>query len=811
MKHLKQPDPKIAYEPLATSQDAPKSFISEFVKALLNNKGYQGVVVPRAKPSLEEHIRYLGKLWAVGIVLMVTVTWGMVRLEIFDRPGTAVLAYLLIIVVLSLMDSFVTSAIFSLISVACLDYFFMVPLYSFDISSTQDIVALVTFVATSLVITTLVRRARRFGETQHEQAHLLDLTPDAILVLDVDRVITYWNRGAEKLFGWKRDEAIGKVAHVLLKTVYPAPLGEILEASGRAGRWEGQLIQTTRDGAKVFVESKWILRRDFKGNSIGALESNTDITARKRAEEALRESQAAYLSEAQRLSHTGSFGWDSTTGELTWSEETFRLFEYDNDIKPTLDLAFQRIHPEDRDWVRAALDRAIAHKVPFDIEHRLRTPDGSTKTLHVVGSPSTDETGQIKLVGAVMDVTPRKIAYDALEKSELRYRHLFKFMPISLWKLDVRRLMEMFDELKATGVSDFPSYLADHSDFFQRAMDVIVAEEVNEATVRMFGASSQAELLGSVGRFFKQRPDTMERILESRFNDDPLFEEKSQLVTLDGRLIDVLLTAARTEFGVTLAGLVELTDLVRTQETLERLQIEFAHAARVSTLGELTASIAHELNQPLGAIATNCEAGLRWLDRPEPDLHEVNAAIRRSLADAQRSADIIARIRAMAARRVPERVLMSPHDVILEALQFLRHEVEWRGVTVSHIFSPEVPQVLADRTLLHQVIVNLAVNAMQAMAQIGTVERRITVRTSCLDGGALRCSVEDSGPGIATDHLPRLFESFFSTKQGGMGMGLSICHSIIEAHGGRIGVDNGSIHGGARFFFTLPAADRTLQ
>ncbi|MDH2385507.1 PAS domain S-box protein [Bradyrhizobium sp. CER78] len=811
MKHLKQPDPKIAFEPLATSPDAPKSFISEFVKALLNDKGYQGVVVPRAKPSLDAQIRYLGKLWTVGIVLMTAATWGMVRLEIFDRPGTAVMAYLLIIVVLSLMDSFVTSAIFSLISVACLDYFFIVPLHSFDISSTQDIVALVAFVVTSLVITTLVRRARRFGETQHEQAHLLDLTPDAILVLDVDRVITYWNRGAEKLFGWKRDEAIGKVAHVLLKTVYPAPLGEILETSGRAGRWEGQLIQTTKDGAKVFVESKWILRRDFNGNSIGALESNTDITARRHAEEALRESQAAYLSEAQRLSHTGSFGWHYQSGELNWSEESFRIFGYDKDIKPTLALAVQRIHPEDRERVRAALNRAIARKEPLDIEHRLKMPDGSIKVLHVVGRPLTDERGNIELIGAVMDMTSHKVAYDALENSELRYRHLFKFMPISLWKLDVRRLMEMFDELKAAGIADFPAYLADHPEFFQHAMNVIVAEEVNEATVRMFGARSQAELLGSVGRFFKQRPDTMVRILESRFNDAPLFEEKSQLVTLDGRLIDVLLTAARTEFGVTLAGLVELTDLVRTQERLERLQMEFAHTARVSTLGELTASIAHELNQPLGAIVTNCEAGLRWLDRPEPDLQEVYAAIRRSLLDAQRSADIIARIRAMAARRVPERVLMCPHDVILEALQFLRHEVEWRGITVSHVFAPEAPQVLADRTLLHQVIVNLAVNAMQAMAEHGTAERRITVRTSRLDGGSLRCSVEDSGPGIATVHLPHLFESFFSTKQGGMGMGLSICHSVIEAHGGRMGADNGSVHGGARFFFTLPAADETLQ
>jgi len=812
MEQLRLPDTTSEREPaLAGLRPAPASFISEFVGALLNRAPYQRISVPKPLPGPAEQVRYLATLWTVGLILMTAATWGMVKLAIFDRPGTAILVYLLIIILLSLMDSFITSAIFSLIAIGCLDYFFMLPLYSFEFASAQDGVALIAFLATAFAITTLVRRARQFGETRHEQARLLELTPDAILVLDVNRVITYWNRGAERLFGWTQEEAIGKTVQLLLKTVYPAPLQEIVAASNRDGHWEGELMQTTRDGAQVVVASKWISRRDVRGNLIGTFQSNTDITARKRAEAALLKSQAAYLSEAQRLSHTGSFGWSVTTGELAWSDESFRIFGYDRAIKPTLELAFERVHPEDRDMVKATLERAITHRQPLDFEHRLQMADGAIKTLHVVGHPSADEFGNLRLIGAVKDVTQHKVAYEALENSELRYRHLFKFMPISLWKLDVRRLMEMFDELKATGIADFPTYLRAHPEFFNQAMDVIIAEEVNEATVRMFGANSQEDLLGSIGRFFKARPDTMERILESRFNDQVLFEEKSQLVTLDGRLIDVLLTAARTELGVTLAGLVELTDLVRTQETLERLQIEFAHAARVSTLGELTASIAHELNQPLGAIAVNCEAGLRWLNRPEPNLDEVRALTRRSLADARRSADIIARVRDMAARRAPERVLVAPHDVILEALQFLRHEVEWRGVTVSHIFSPATPQVLADRTLLHQVVVNLAVNAVQAMAHGGTAERRITVRTTCPDGASLRCSVEDSGPGIKPDHMPRLFESFFTTKEGGMGMGLSICHSIIEAHGGRIEADNGSVHGGARFSFVLPAANGTLH
>jgi PAS domain S-box-containing protein len=789
---------------------APRSFVADFQAALLNRSN-QAVSIRRVKPALRAQIRYLAKLWTVGILMMVSATWLMEWLAIFDHPGTAILVYLLIITFLSLLDSFATSAFFSVIAVLCLSYFFKQPRHSFEVANAQDLIALLAFVGTSLAITTLVRRARMFGEMQHEQATLLALTPDAILTLDADRVITYWNRGAEMLFGWTREEAVGQVVDDLLHTAYPAPLDKILETSRRTGQWGGELVQTTRDGTKVFVASRWIVRRDPKGNPIGTLQSNTDITSRKRAEQMLLRSQNAYLSEAQRLSRTGSFGWSALTGELNWSEETYRIFDYPPTSKPTLQMVLDRVHPEDRPRVSAIIGAAVPDTLPLDFEYRLKMSDGSSKTLHVVARLSADHPGDQLMVGAVMDITSRKAAYDALEASERRYRYLFRFMPISLWKLDVRGLTGMFDELKASQVTDFSAYLDAHPDFVRRAMGAIVAEEVNEASVRMFGAKDQRELLGSIAPRFQARPDTMRRILERRFRGESVFEEKTQLVAMDGRLIDVLMTSAQTDAGVTLAGIVELTDLVRTQETLEKLQIDFAHAARVSTLGELTASIAHELNQPLGAIAVNCNASLRWLDRPEPDLDEVHALTKRSFAEARRAADIIDRIRAMAARRPPEHVVLPLHDVILEALQFLRHEVEWRGISVSHLFSAPSSNVLADRTLLQQMIVNLAVNAMQAMAHVGAADRRITIRTSSPDDAVLRCSVEDSGPGIAPDHLSRLFDSFFTTKQAGMGMGLSVCRSIIEAHGGQIEADNASVHGGARFSFTLPVANHTLQ
>ena len=238
---------------------------------------------------------------------------------------------------------------------------------------------------------------------------------------------------------------------------------------------------------------------------------------------------------------------------------------------------------------------------------------------------------------------------------------------------------------------------------------------------------------------------------------------------------------------------------------LQRLQADFAHAARVAMLGELTASIAHEVNQPLAAIVANGDACMRWLDRDVPQLDEVHESVQLMINDGNRAASVIQRVRTMATRQAPEQTLMSIDEAIREALAFLRHEVESHGLIVTHHLNPAAPKVLGDRTQLQQVIVNLMVNTIQAMTQAGTARRALVIRTTFSEPHTLCCTFEDSGPGINTDHLDHLFDSFFTTKDSGMGLGLAISRSIIEAHGGRIRADNESTHGGARFSFTLPA------
>ncbi len=217
-------------------------------------------------------------------------------------------------------------------------------------------------------------------------------------------------------------------------------------------------------------------------------------------------------------------------------------------------------------------------------------------------------------------------------------------------------------------------------------------------------------------------------------------------------------------------------------------------------LGELTASIAHEINQPLAAITTNAETGLRWLRRETPDLGEVEDLTGSIVADARRAADIIARIRTMASNRIPEQEPVAPNPVVADAVALLRHEISREQIEVVSDLAPDLPPVLADRVQLQQVVVNLAINAVHAMT--GKKGARLRLRTA-RSGGSILIEVGDNGHGIPPENLPHIFDSFFSTKAGGMGIGLAVCRSIVEAHGGSIEAENGP-EGGALFRCSLP-------
>jgi PAS domain S-box-containing protein len=361
--------------------------------------------------------------------------------------------------------------------------------------------------------------------------------------------------------------------------------------------------------------------------------------------------------------------------------------------------------------------------------------------------------------------------------------------------------------LRDQGVTDLRAHLHAHRAFVRETMEKAIVGDINAKALDLFGAARADQMVGqSIARFWPRdsEPVYIDALVATMARAPHLVTE-TRLIRVDGREIDVLFTVSLSQEnrkrGVLLIGVVDVSARKQAEAALQRLQAEFAHAARVSMLGELTASIAHEVNQPLAAITTSGEASLRWLAASEPDLEEVRGLAGRMVADARRAASIIARVRAMAERREPERIALSINALVEDVRIFLGHELQAQSVGIDLCLQPDLGAVLGDRTQLQQVIVNLAVNAVQAMVEAGSSIRTLWLTTAQGPDGRVTLAIEDSGPGLPVDP-GRLFDSFYTTKASGMGMGLPICRSIVEAHGGEIGAGNGAR--GARFVVTLP-------
>jgi PAS domain S-box-containing protein len=405
-----------------------------------------------------------------------------------------------------------------------------------------------------------------------------------------------------------------------------------------------------------------------------------------------------------------------------------------------------------------------------------------------------------RLVETGIDVTAQR-----RETIEERYRNLFHFVPVALIQLDRAELADTFEALKAQGIRDFVRYIEEHPRFTEFAMNSIRIREVNRRTVELFGAEHAGQLLGPVARIWTENPDVFQKSMLARFRGAARFEGQMQLRTFDGRVVEALYVTdfpeALKDKPLGLACLVDITDRVKAEATLAQVRADFAHAARVSMLGELTASIAHEVNQPLGAILTTAETAMRWLDHPQPDPEELRALSARVIRDARRAADIIDRIRALAMHQEARQEHLTLNDVVHDVMVFLGPELRRRSIATVLELAPNLPKILGDRVQLQQVIANMTINALQAME--GRDERRLTIRTSARDSATAQVDIEDTGTGIPPEQFARLFQSFFTTKPGGMGIGLAMCRSIIEAHGGSIDAANVP-DGGARFHVTLP-------
>ena len=490
--------------------------------------------------------------------------------------------------------------------------------------------------------------------SEAELRQLIDVIPHQVCVFDENWSPVYANQQEREYTGLALEQARSKDA--LASVIHPEDregLEAIRErAQQEAAPFELELRLRRKDG-----QYRWFLirdnpLRDEHGRILRWFDTRTDIEDRKRAEDALQRSRA-YLTEAQSVSHTGSIGWNITTDEHIWSEETFRIFEYDPSTKITLPLILERIHPDDRTITREMLERAAHEQKPVEYEHRLLMPDGSVKHLRIVARCAKLEPGTVEFIGAAMDVT-----------------------------------------------------------------------------------------------------------------------------------------AAR-----------------RAEAELQEAQAELARVTRVTLMGELAASIAHEVNQPLAGVVTSANAGLNWLAKDPPNLLKTREAIERILRDGTRAGEVLNRIRNLLKKTPLTKSPVGLNQIIRDVLALTASELRQNNVELSLALDSKLPAIIGDSVQLQQVLLNLIMNAVEAMASAANRRKilRVLSESGSLDGSpAVSVKVSDTGIGLSAADAGRLFEAFHTTKPKGMGMGLWISRSIIESHGGRLTAQSND-GPGATFQVLLPA------
>jgi PAS domain S-box-containing protein len=529
------------------------------------------------------------------------------------------------------------------------------------------------------------------------------------------------------------------------------------------------------------------------------------------------------LEEAQRISHVGYWERDLATNRYTWSDENYRIFGLQPQERLlSFDEVQELLHPADRQMRAAAVAEALRGGPRYDVEYRVVRPNGEVRFVRSVGDVVRDESGRPRRVfGTVQDITERKwgehrrmaqhavtqILAEAATLEEATPRILRAVCEClvwdvgALWRTDreggVLRCVEVWHN-ESTAVPEFeadsrertftpgsglpgrvwssrePAYVSDlvHDSNFLRA-PIAVREGLHAAFG--FPIVLGGEVLG-VMEFFSH---------EIRPADRDLLNMTATIGSQIGQFIE----------------------RKQAEDALHYAQAELAHVTRVATLGELTASIAHEINQPLAAVVNNATACVHWL--AAHNLEEARESAEFVIADGHRAGEIIGRIRALIKKAPARKDRVDVNETILEVIALARSEVQSNGVSLRTRLGDELPLVLGDRIQLQQVILNLMINAIEAMNEVGDAPRELWISSVKDDSQSVLVSVRDSGPGLNPDSLDRLFHAFYTTKPHGMGMGLAISRSIVEAHGGRLWAAANVPHG-AVFQFTLPTGAETV-
>ena len=582
-----------------------------------------------------------------------------------------------------------------------------------------------------------------------------------------------------------RGENLAEMKQSPFRSVHPDDLPTLIEAQQRSFTTgqplEVELRLQRADGAYRWCQMRSVLVSDDYDGAARWYTVGTDIHERKTAEDALRRSET-FLLEVQRLSRSGGWRYDRVTDRVESSPEIQRAYA----VQPGEDISrppfwFDRIHPEDRPWVQAQFERCVREKTEYQAGYRIVLPDGSIRYQYATGHPVTNDAGDlVEFIGASMDMTEhwlaaaeRGFAEEALRKSEERWRAVF--------------------ENSAIGVA-----LTDQSGRFLAT---------NSAFQKMLGYTE--EEIGNVTFLEITHEDYREsnwrlvaELLEGKRRQ---FQIEKQYRRKDGRSIwvsnNVSLVPGTENMPRFLMALSEdITERKQTEDTLRRTQAELAHVTRTASLGEMTASIAHEVNQPLAAVVANGHACLRWLSASPPNVPKAVEAAERIVKDGKDAGEVVRRVRALFKRASVERVPLDLGEVIGEVLRLLDSYPARKHVSLDVVLDPDLA-VIADRVQLQQLLLNLMLNALEAMEPVSGRVKQLSVRSTHAEGQRAVIQISDNGIGL--DDSIAAFEPFVTTKPEGMGLGLAICRSIVAAHEGTLSAER-NVGFGTTFTVTLP-------
>ncbi len=646
----------------------------------------------------------------------------------------------------------------------------------------------VEIIGTAIDVTERKRAEQALREREARIRRLVDANIIGIFIWDFDGRILEANEAFLHIVGYDHEDLVA---------------GRLRWTDLTPPEWrdrDARLIQEHRVAGTLQPFEKEYFRKDgsrvpvligvatFEGSENQGVAFVIDLTERKRAEEALRRDEA-WLAQAQRLSHTGTWVMNGTTRRfLYWSDESYRIWGLDPlQGLPSREDMWGRVHPDDRERLWGEVQEAMREQRDFFAEFRILLPDGTVKYLEANARHVFSPLGALlEVLCTSVDVTERKRAEESLRRGEAWLAQAQRLSHTGTWVMDgtTRRFLYWSDESYRIWGLDPLQGLPSREDYWGRVHPhdrEWVWGEVQKAMREQSDFLAEYRIL---------LPDGTVKYVETNTHHE---------FSPGGALLEAVWTS------------VDVTERKRAQdehERLRQLESDFAHMNRVSMMGELAASLSHEITQPIASARNNARAAQNFLDRQSPDLGEIREALNCVVGDTDRAGDIVDRIRDHIKKTPPRKEHFDLNEAINEVIVLGRSAVIKNGVSVQTRLSERIFPIHCDRVQLQQVVLNLILNAAEAMGSVEAVPRDLLISTEQHHTGVL-VAVRDSGPGIDPAHLERVFEAFYTTKSRGVGMGLSICRSIIDAHGGRLWAEANEPRGTV-FQFTLPGADSKL-